>query len=124
LLDRPRSQVHAHKGGSFIDFLLTEIQDDGINTVWRYKRDPHILRNGNRFCLTTQAGIPYLAPEIVLLYKSKNTGTIQQERGKDEADFQRIYPLLELERRAWLNWALAATTPDHPWIDILRTDLE
>jgi hypothetical protein len=54
---------------------------------------------------------------LVLLFKSKNTSN--HSRAKDQRDFDRTFPHLEPERRAWLYWALMATSPDHPWIQIL-----
>ena len=112
-IQMPRHQVHAHRGGDLIDFLFTEIEHD----VWRYRRNLVILRNVERMALTTPSGIPYLAPEIVLLFKSKNTGT--RERPQDQADFEQVLDLLEPERRAWLRWALTASEPGHPWLDLL-----
>lgn len=108
-LQLPRHQVHAYRDNDFIDFLLTDI--DG---VWRYRREPFVLRSMERMGLKTESGISYLAPELALLFKSKNTS--DRERPKDELDFEKVLPHLELERRAWLRWALIATHPDHPWI--------
>ena len=111
-LQLPRHQVHAHREDAFIDFLLTEM--DG---VWKYRREPSVIRSLERIGLRTESGIPYLASELVLLFKSKNTSN--QERPKDQSDFEKILPHLEPERRAWLHWALVATAPDHPWIQQL-----
>ena len=108
-LESPRHQVHAHRQDDFIDFLLTEM--DG---VWKYRREPSIIRTLEKASLRTESGIPYLAPELVLLFKSRNTGN--QERLKDQSDFEMALSHLEPERRAWLHWALVATSPDHPWI--------
>lgn len=108
-LEPPRHQVHAHRGDDFIDFLLTEIDE-----VWVYRREPLVIRSPERMGLSTPAGIPYLAPELALLFKSKNTSN--KERPQDQQDFERVLPHLEPERRAWLRWALVATSPDHPWI--------
>ncbi|HEX5810010.1 MAG TPA: GrpB family protein [Anaerolineales bacterium] len=108
-LQLPRHQVHAHRDGDFIDFLLTEM--DG---VWRYRREPQVLRSLERMGLRTESGIPYLAPELALLFKSRNTSN--KDRPKDQLDFENVLPHLEAERRAWLYWALVATSPDHPWI--------
>jgi hypothetical protein len=108
-LELPRHQVHAHRGDEFIDFLLTDMED-----VWRYRRNPLVLRSREKMGLKNENGIPYLAPELVLLFKSKNTSS--HERSKDRADFERTAPHLDPERRAWLYWALMATSPDHPWI--------
>jgi GrpB-like predicted nucleotidyltransferase (UPF0157 family) len=109
-LELPRHQVHAHREGAFIDFLLTDM-DHG---VWRYRREPTIIQTVERLGLQTESGVPFLAPEIVLLFKSVNTG--HKERSKDESDFQRVALILPPERRTWLRWALLALNPDHPWL--------
>ena len=108
-LQLPRHQVHAHREGDFIDFLLTDMEG-----VWRYRRGPTVLRSLERMGMTNDSGIPYLAPELALLFKSKNTSN--KDRPKDQLDFEKVLPHLEAERRAWLYWALVATSPDHPWI--------
>jgi GrpB-like predicted nucleotidyltransferase (UPF0157 family) len=112
-LELPRHQAHTHRAGQFIDFLLTDMAD----SVWRYRRNPAAIRALDRAGLRSSQGIPFLAPELVLLFKSKNTGN--RERDKDQADFERVYPQLAPEPRAWLRWALVATDPAHPWIDLL-----
>ncbi len=111
-LELPRHQVHAHREDQFIDLLLTEMDD-----LWRYRREPFVLRSKEKMSLRSASGIPYLPPELVLLFKSKNTSN--HERAKDQTDFERTLPHLDAERRAWLRWALIATAPDHPWIDQL-----
>ena len=111
-LELPRHQVHAHRQDEFIDVLLTEMDD-----MWKYRREPSILRTLEKAGLRTESGIPYLAPELVLLFKSRNTSN--QERLKDQSDFERALPHLGPEPRAWLRWALVATSPDHPWIKLL-----
>jgi hypothetical protein len=67
--------------------------------------------------LESTQGIPFLAPELVLLFKSKNTSG--KERSKDQTDFERTCTRLEPERRAWLRWALTAVDPSHEWIERL-----
>lgn len=112
-LEAPRHQAHAHRDGAFIDFLLSDIE----NGVWRYRRDPTISAVTSRINLKTADGIPYLAPEIILLFKSRNTS--DKERSKDETDFDVLLPHLEPARRAWLRWALLVTNPAHPWLERL-----
>jgi GrpB-like predicted nucleotidyltransferase (UPF0157 family) len=112
-LEPPRHQAHAHRRGAFIDFLLTD-QEGG---VWRYRRDPAIVRDLSRLGLQADDGIPFLAPELVLLFKSKNTSG--RERAKDQVDFEAVCARLEPERRAWLRWALLAAEPSHPWLERL-----
>jgi len=111
-LELPRHQVHAHRGDDFIDILLTD-----MDNVWRYRREPSILRSKEKMSLMSENGIPYLAPELVLLFKSRNTSN--HERAKDQTDFEKALPHLDPERRAWLSWALTATSPDHAWIRYL-----
>lgn len=112
-LELPRFQAHAHRNGLFIDFLLSDI----AHGIWRYRREPSIVRSSARMTLRTQDGLSYLAPEIVLLFKSRNTSG--KERSKDQADFEKVYPHLAPEPRAWLRWALIAIQPEHPWIACL-----
>jgi len=112
-LELPRFQAHAHRDGLFIDFLLSDI----AHGIWRYRREPSIVRSSERMALRTQDGIAYLAPEIGLLFKSRNTSG--KDRRKDQADFEKVYPHLAPEPRAWLRWALIAIQPDHPWIERL-----
>jgi hypothetical protein len=112
-LELPRHQVHAHRADAFIDFLLTDIKDG----IWRYRREPSIVQSVERTILQTADGLCFLAPELVLLFKSKNTSN--HERAKDQADFERIYPHLDRARRAWLYWALLTLAPQHPWLALL-----
>lgn len=112
-IEAPRHQVHAHRGDEFIDFLLTDI----TNGVWRYRREPSIVQTIERSTLVTESGIPFLAPELVLLFKSKNTSG--QARDKDQRDFAEVNAHLEPARGAWLRWALLVTNPTHPWIEQL-----
>jgi len=50
-------------------------------------------------------GLPYLAPEIQLLYKSKD------RRQRDDADFAVIEPLLPVDARRWLQDVLELVAP-------------
>ena len=109
-LEQPRHQFHAHRDGAFIDFLLTDFQPG----LWRYRRNPIIVRAQEQMSLVSADGLPYLAPELVLLFKSKNTSA--KERGKDHTDFRNVVAHLDPEPRAWLRWALVATAPDHSWL--------
>ena len=57
--------------------------------------------------------MPILAPEIVLLYKSK------EPRSSDDADLANAVPHLPADARAWLAAALGLSAPGHPWIPLL-----
>lgn len=115
-LEPPRFQAHAHRDGLFIDFMLTEMEGG----VWRFRRQPEIVRDLSRIELRTGDGVPYLAPELGLLFKSKTSGG--ETREKDRADFETAFPHLDPERRAWLRWALTAYDPTHPWLARLAAD--
>ncbi|HEU4783157.1 MAG TPA: GrpB family protein [Ktedonobacterales bacterium] len=111
-LEPPRHQVHALRDGAFIDILLTDLEG-----AWHYRREPTVIRDLSRIGLQSPEGIWFLAPELVLLFKSANTSG--RERNNDQGDFERTYSSLEPERRAWLRWALTAVDPSHPWIEQL-----
>jgi hypothetical protein len=93
-----------------IELMLEEADGD----TWVYRREPRIRRPMSTVVRQSPDGLPYLAPEIQLLYKSKGP------RERDDADFVQIWPLLDADARTWLHDALELTTPDHSWIAVLR----
>ncbi len=92
-----------------LQLMIADSRDD----MWLFRRIPAIERSLAAIGSFSAEGIPYLAPEIQLLYKAKG------RRPKDEADFARTLPLLNQERRQWLRSALTTTHPHHPWLDSL-----
>lgn len=82
--------------------------------LWVFRRDRSISRPLALVIEYTADGIPYAAPEIVLLFKAKAA------REKDEADLEVALPLLSAEQRRWLADALAAVHPGHAWLERLR----
>jgi hypothetical protein len=105
----PVHEVYARPGpgspGPVVEFLLNERAGDD----WVYRRDPGVRRPVARVLRAGAGGVPVLAPEVVLLYKSK------APRAADEHDFVVGRPLLDADARAWLRAALRRQTPDHPW---------
>jgi hypothetical protein len=87
--------------------IFREPHDGG---TWICRRDPAIRRPYREVITATPDGIPYLVPEIALLFKAKHT------RPKDEADFEGALPLLTPASRAWLSAALTRVHPGHPWL--------
>ena len=57
--------------------------------------------------LTTPAGVPYLAPELQLLFKAKN------HRLKDDLDAATVIPELTINQRTWLTQHLPT---GHAWL--------
>jgi hypothetical protein len=92
-----------------LQLMINDTQDER----WVSRRTPRIVRPVAALGGVTADGIPYLAPEIQLLYKAKG------RRPKDEADFMHTLPALDRERRHWLRGALATAHPHHPWLDLL-----
>lgn len=62
--------------------------------------------------LRTRLRVPYLAPALQLLFKSKDL------RPKDHVDAERVIPALDHRERAFLAVHLVA---DHPWHRFLTT---
>lgn len=112
-LELPRHQAHAHRNGQMRDFLFGEVHSG----VWKFRRDPNILRTTERIFLRADSGLPYLAPEVALLYKSRSGQSGMRDR--DQADFDKTHPHLNPEQRAWLRWTLIVTNPEHPWLSTL-----
>lgn len=115
-LEPPVHEVHAdprdEHAGSALELLLNE--RDGAD--WVYRRDPAVRRPLERVLRAGPGGVRVLAPEVVLLYKSKTP------RAADEHDFRAARPLLDGEARAWLRAALVRAAPDHPWAAALAMD--
>jgi hypothetical protein len=91
----------------FLEILFNE----AAGGVFLFRRDPAIRLPLSRAFTTSPGGLPVLAPEVALLYKS-NAPTLP----KNHADFQHAWPLLSPEARAWLAAALLRTDPMHPWL--------
>ncbi|AVT28954.1 hypothetical protein C6361_04985 [Plantactinospora sp. BC1] len=83
--------------------------------LWICRRDPRIRRPYAEIIRHDPSGVPYLLPEVVLLFKAKATRT------KDEADFGTALPLLDDDARRWLDDALSLVHPTHPWRTRLTT---
>lgn len=96
-------------GGTRLEVLLNE--RDG--TDWVFRRDHRVRLPLARAVLGARAGLPVLAPEIVLLYKAK------APRPADAADFAAAHPRLDAAARDWLADALARCHPGHPWLRAL-----
>jgi hypothetical protein len=84
--------------------------DERCEDDWVSRRDQRIRRPVASIGSVTADGIPYLKPEIQLLYKANG------RRPKDEIDFDVTLPMLTESQRQWLSDALRlAYGPDHPW---------
>ena len=100
------------RGGGVYRLDIFREPHDG--DTWICRRDQSIRLPYDQIIMTSPQGVPYLMPEIVLLFKAKH------DRPKDQADFTGVLPMLSPARQAWLAAALARVHPGHPWIGELR----
>jgi hypothetical protein len=111
-LTLPIHEVHVTwPDGFHLEFLLNEW--DSASEEWMFRRAPRIRRSVDRV-FSMGRGLPRLAPEVVLLYKSKGSGP------KDDADFAAAVEFMAPEQRLWLRDALVVTQAEHSWLAALR----
>ncbi|QMU71423.1 hypothetical protein [Streptacidiphilus sp. P02-A3a] len=96
------------------DYLLDVVREPHDGDTWICRHDPTVRLPYREIIHHGADGIPYLAPELVLLFKAKHA------RPKDRADFAVTVPELTAARRDALAALLAHTYPDHPWLADLR----
>jgi hypothetical protein len=87
--------------------ILIEERKDGR---WFYRRNERVGTHEKDIGRFTNDGIPYIRPDIQLLYKS--TGP----RAVDESDLLAVLPRLDVAQRATLSAWIAANDPTHRWI--------
>jgi hypothetical protein len=87
--------------------VFREPHDGGI---WICRRDESIRLPYTEIIQRTVDGIPYLIPEIVLLFKAKLA------RPKDDLDLGGLLPLLDGSRRSRLKGLIGQVHPGHRWL--------
>ncbi|WP_173917791.1 nucleotidyltransferase domain-containing protein [Halobacillus sp. Marseille-Q1614] len=108
-LDEHIHEIHAHRDEAKLEVLLNRKQRE----KWVFRRDEEVTFPLSNMNLHSEQGIPYLNPEIVLLYKAKNT------EEKDEQDFRYVFPHLNEHQKEWLKQSLIQHQPQHPWLEKL-----
>jgi hypothetical protein len=88
------------------ELMLAEAEDGR----WLFRRDRRITRPLDLFGRRDAVGVPYVAPEVQLLFKSRDP------QPKDEADFAAARPFLDPAAGRWLADALSLHAPAHPWL--------
>jgi len=94
-------------------YRLDVFREPHDGDIWICRRDPAIRRPYRDVVAQTAEGLPYVVPEIVLLFKAKAA------RPKDELDFERVRPRLSTAATAWLRDSLARVHPGHRWLEML-----
>jgi len=90
------------------EFLLNEVRAG----QWCFRRNPDVRRPLDELG-DERNGVPFLRPEIVLLYKSSDRSP------KNEADLAAVLPRLTGDATLWLRTALERCEDRHPWIERL-----
>lgn len=92
-------------------YVLDVFREQDRGDTWVCRRDTTLTRPWVDVVDRSPDGIPYLSPEIVLLFKAKH------RRPKDEADFANTIATLDAPRRAWFRMALERVHPGHDWLN-------
>jgi hypothetical protein len=111
----PRQDVNSlwcRPAGSVL-WAVEVLLDASDGQVWEFRRQPQVRRPLSELTRQTALGIPYLAPEVQLLYKARSP------RPRDADDFRQVAPQLDAPARKWLQEALRMTDPAHTWLPIL-----
>ena len=108
-----------HHQRRILDPLTREWRTDiflepGDDCIWMYRRNQWLSLSRDLTVEQTADGIPFLRPEVVLLYKAKAT------REKDELDFATTLPTLDDEAKQRLCGWLERAHPGHAWIGRLQ----
>jgi hypothetical protein len=110
--DAPRVDVNSLwcRPAGDSDWTFELMLDESADDRWVFRRDPTIRRPLSLAVRRDPTGIPFLAPEIQLLYKARAV------RAKDQADFDHVAPRLDAEARTWLRTALTNVDQGHAWL--------
>ncbi|MGV0741939.1 nucleotidyltransferase domain-containing protein [Mycolicibacterium sp. XJ870] len=94
-------------------YRLDAFRESHVNDRWVCRRDRSITLPYGELIRRNGDGIPYVIPEVALLFKAKHL------RAKDEADFTRVLPELDSARRSRLRAWLSRVHPGHRWVAAL-----
>jgi hypothetical protein len=94
-----------------VQILLGESDDE----EWVFHRGRGTIRRPLGSFGRTDSGIPYVSPEVALLFKSRDL------REKDRQDFEKVVHLLDEEQRLWLYERIEPLNQEHPWLGSLKS---
>jgi len=86
------------------------VLNEGTTTHWVYRRNTAITLPLVKAILSTSHGIPYLAPEVVLLFKSTHLSA------KNQQDFDSVISHLTPGQKKWLQQSVAVSDAGHVWL--------
>jgi hypothetical protein len=110
------------------------IPGSGVGAIWVYKKGSHVFIRPLADITRYRQGIPFLAPEVVLLIKAR-PGLDRPGTDNDQRDFEAALPTLGARQRSWLKDAIERPSwlkdaieqrprpqRQHRWIADLATD--
>jgi hypothetical protein len=114
-LEPPVNDVWMRRPGSEAwAFQIMLMETEGED--WVYRRLRSIRGKIAELGAETDDGIPYLAPEIQLLYKGRH-----EIRRRDTLDLERVLPRLTMEKARWLLECLRLQyAAGHAWIPLVE----
>jgi hypothetical protein len=92
-----------------LEYHLDVFRDPHDGDEWVCRRDDRIRMPYDELIRVTDSGIPYMSPEVALLFKAKH------QREKDQFDFEGTITLLDQRQTQWLRTNLELVHPGHPW---------
>jgi len=121
-LERLQPEVYSYKQPE--EWLVKELDfielafDTREGSEYVVRKNPRVTRSLDK-AIMYRDNIPYLAPEIILFYKSdKYSSTNPYAKPRTEIDFKAIMPMLSDESKQWLLDAITETYPDgHEWLN-------
>jgi len=81
------------------------IPASAVGAIWVYKKGSHVFTRPLADVTRHWQGIPFLAPEVVLLIKAR-PGLGRPGTDNDQRDFEAALPVLSGEQRSWLKDAI------------------
>jgi hypothetical protein len=88
------------------------VPDSAVGAFWVYRRGARIWWRPLADITRYRQGIPFLAPEVVLLIKAR-PGLDKPATDNDQRDFETALPLLSAGQRSWLKDA----TEGRSWLN-------
>lgn len=92
------------------NYLLDVFREPHDGDTWICRRDESIRFPYSEIIRYTHDGVPYLVPQLVLLFKAKHA------RQKDQADFDTTVRYMTPDQRETLAALLARVHPGHHWL--------
>jgi hypothetical protein len=95
------------------EWRIDVFREPSADGHWICRRDESIRLRYDELIERTADGIPYVRPEVALLFKAKAA------RPKDKDDLRDALPLLDPSRRALLRDWIAYVHPGHAWLELV-----